>query len=496
MAQQNKIGYPDLPAGFRPFIMDDDKTGQTLVGFVSQSGKITPLFQGSMTDTLTAKAGGGQSGATQLLSGMNRVTTVATAADSVQLPTANFAGLSVTVINAGANQMQVFGNGSDTINGVAGATGISQMQNSVVEYFCPVAGAWVSQGTAAGYSGGLATESAANGVSAAGTTQGTATLLSSLINRITTVGANAGVVLPASAAGLIITVINSGANTLSVYPDTGSTINGLGTNIPTLLPVGQTVTLFCPVAGSWFLTSIPPREVNTAISTVGAGTLTASGLVGSVITRSGSTSAYTDTTDTAANIIAALHGATVGQSWEVTIKNTVNFAETIAAGTGVTLSGQTIIPPNSAGRFLMTYSAAASVTMQGLAITPLTIPLSQVAYNAVSGNTPLTLTAANMAGQNEVYVNLTAALGGAGTVTTDTAANIIAQIPNAQVGQTYKLRIINSSSGAFAWTVAGGTNVTPSGTLTIAQNTWRDFVVTIATATTVTMQSVGTGTQS
>src|SRR5437016_14091493 len=45
---------------------------------------------------------------------------------------------------------------------------------------------------------------------------------------------------------------------------------------------------------------------NTADTTVGAATLTAAEIVGGVITRSGSTAAYTDTTDTAANNIAAL----------------------------------------------------------------------------------------------------------------------------------------------------------------------------------------------
>jgi hypothetical protein len=119
-------------------------------------------------------------------------------------------------------------------------------------------------------------------------------------------------------------------------------------------------------------------------------------------------------------------------------------------------------------------------------------------YNAVSGNTPLTLLAAKIAGAQEVTVNLTAALAGAGTVTTDTAANIIAAIPvtlnGSAVGVSFRLRIINSSSGAFAWTVAGGTGVTITGTATIAQNTWREFIVTVTGAATVTLQSIGTGT--
>jgi hypothetical protein len=108
-------------------------------------------------------------------------------------------------------------------------------------------------------------------------------------------------------------------------------------------------------------------EVNTAITTAGAGTLTAAALVGGVITRSGPTASYTDTTDSAANIIAALPaGAAVGFSWELSIENQTAFAQTIAAGTGVTLSGFTQIGGNCNGRYLATYTGAGAVSLYGL----------------------------------------------------------------------------------------------------------------------------------
>ena len=47
----------------------------------------------------------------------------------------NQAGLTVLVINHGANPMQVFGSGTDTINDVAAATGVSQMQGSMTGVF-------------------------------------------------------------------------------------------------------------------------------------------------------------------------------------------------------------------------------------------------------------------------------------------------------------------------------------------------------------------------
>lgn len=82
----------------------------------------TPQWQ---TNTgITALAGGNRTGAPVLVLGSNEVTTVASGADSVVLPVA-VPGSVVFVVNAGANALQLFANGSDTINGTAGATGIS-----------------------------------------------------------------------------------------------------------------------------------------------------------------------------------------------------------------------------------------------------------------------------------------------------------------------------------------------------------------------------------
>lgn len=101
----------------------------------------------SILDTITAHAAGGQASAVQLVNGWNRVTTVGTAADSVAMPAA-LKGRRVLVINdAGANAMQVFGinGGTDTIDGTAGATGISVAAGHRAVYFCLTAGAWISQ---------------------------------------------------------------------------------------------------------------------------------------------------------------------------------------------------------------------------------------------------------------------------------------------------------------------------------------------------------------
>lgn len=96
----------------------------------------------SSADAITAYAGGGQTNAVGLTAMINRVSTVATAADSVKLPPSEV-GLSITVINgAASNSMQVFGAGTDTINDVATATGVAQAAGKTAVYTCPVAGKW------------------------------------------------------------------------------------------------------------------------------------------------------------------------------------------------------------------------------------------------------------------------------------------------------------------------------------------------------------------
>lgn len=83
------------------------------------------------------------------------------------------------------------------------------------------------------------------------------------------------------------------------------------------------------------------------------------------------------------------------------------------------------------------------------------------------------------------------------TATTDTATNILSAIgPNAYVGMTCMLLYANLSSGTA--TIAAGTGVTTSGTMTVPTAGLRCFILTVtATATpAVTIQgafSIGSG---
>lgn len=202
---------------------------------------------------ITAFAGGGQASATQIVAEVNRITTVATTGDSVKLPSAA-AGLTIMLINAGANPMQVFGLGTDTIDGQAAATGVSQMQNSVVLFVCAVAGSWQTEGLATGFSGSYQTLSAKDGIVAfAGGGQASGTALPAMLNRIVTVVTAAdSVKLPASAPGMTITVTNAAAaNSANVFPATGDQINALGANAAFALAAGKTAEFVCHTAGQW-----------------------------------------------------------------------------------------------------------------------------------------------------------------------------------------------------------------------------------------------------
>ena len=209
---------------------------QQLVGLNGQglSIQIGPgeLLYESASDSLVAHAGGGQSLALALTSEVNRVTTVATSGDSVALPLA-VGGLTILVNNAGANPMQVYGAGTDTINGVATATGVSQMPGSEVIYVCPSAGNWEANGLGTGYFGSLETVSGQVGLTArAGGGQALGTAITAMTAQFSTVGtAGDSATLPLATglptgSVLSITVINNGANSMNVFAPSGSTMNG------------------------------------------------------------------------------------------------------------------------------------------------------------------------------------------------------------------------------------------------------------------------------
>lgn len=65
----------------------------------------------------------------------------------------------------------------------------------------------------------------ATGLTATGTTVSDALQLSAVVNVVATTASSTGVKLPPAEAGAMVTVFNNGANTLTVYALTGSTVD-------------------------------------------------------------------------------------------------------------------------------------------------------------------------------------------------------------------------------------------------------------------------------
>jgi hypothetical protein len=94
-----------------------------------------------------------------------------------------------------------------------------------------------------------------NSISASGTTQGTATLLSKSINIVTSGIANSGVILPVAVPGMRIVVRNSTSNNIYVYPNTGAAIEPTLADFPYTLNATTSMEFFCSQGGSsgqWF----------------------------------------------------------------------------------------------------------------------------------------------------------------------------------------------------------------------------------------------------
>lgn len=95
----------------------------------------------SATNGITAFAGGGQASATAITTDFARVGTVATAGDSVKLPT-SAAGREVCVVNSSTKAIDVFPVTGDAINALAVNLAVRQAAGATVWYTCHVAGTW------------------------------------------------------------------------------------------------------------------------------------------------------------------------------------------------------------------------------------------------------------------------------------------------------------------------------------------------------------------
>jgi hypothetical protein len=315
--------------------------------------------------------------------------TLTAQANGIQLPKA-VSGLDIIVENHSGTALQVYGFGTDTIDDVAYATGVTQMDSSVVIFTSYESGKWYSNGLATGYaknpSGGsvLETVQSLDALTAAGNAISNALPLTAGINTVSSVSANTGVNLPASAPGLQITVINAGTLPLLVYPANAeaasATINGGAAGSSISLFPGVTATFNCTATNAW--TTQPSTTKMAAYNTIASATsltLTAAAVTGGAASVdcaiTGSTAITTLALPTAAAIVAALHSPTVGTSYRLRLINQTSTTTSALTGnttTGtVTVSGTTVTIPSTGWReFVVTVTvvgATPTVTIQSVA---------------------------------------------------------------------------------------------------------------------------------
>lgn len=106
--------------------------------------RLSGFLERSYTNGITAFAGGGQASATQLLTDLNRVPTVATAGDSVKLPDA-VVGRSIFVKNAhAANSLNVFPKTGESINALGANAAFAVAAGKSAHFYCVLTGQWDS----------------------------------------------------------------------------------------------------------------------------------------------------------------------------------------------------------------------------------------------------------------------------------------------------------------------------------------------------------------
>ena len=107
----------------------------------------------------------------------------------------------------------------------------------------------------------------------------------------------------------------------------------------------------------------PKTKTKAAIALADAdATLTAAQMIDSGIFTITPTVARALTTDTAANLVAAMTGYQVGTWFDIIVVNLAAFDVTLVGGVGVTLSGKAVIN-NVSGTWRVRFDSASAVTI-------------------------------------------------------------------------------------------------------------------------------------
>jgi hypothetical protein len=442
-------------------------TGGTSGGNVSINGGLTTSGSGgyvvlstgatSLTERLRILANGawsiGTGGAATGTSGQLLTSTGATTAPTWQSP-----AVSVTSNVATANQT--------TVSGATGAVTIG------------LASVLIAPGSLQ-ITTSLQT-SATNSITAAGTTQGTGTVLTTDYAVVTTTASGTGVVLPAGLAGRTVRVTNRGANALLVYPASGAQIDALGSNVAISVIVNGTLQINAISATQWYTVSNTSAGGSGTVTSV---TVTQPG-AGITVTNSGVAQTPAATSTIAlANDLAAVEGLattgiavrtaadtwttrTLGSGTNITVTNadgvagapSIALSGTVGVGNGGT--GVTTTPTN--GQLLVgngtTYTVATLGVSTGISITAgagtLTINNTGVTSNVATAN-QTTVSAATGA----VTVGLSSTLVAPGSLQITTSLQSSATNSITAAGTTQGTGTVLTTDYAVVTTTASGTGV-------------------------------------
>jgi len=343
--------------------LNDVLTGGTPVADLSVVNLTTTAPQNIDTNTgITAFAGGGQGSATQLTGQFNDVTTVATAGDSVKLLAAAN-GLGQIVKNSGVTGLDVFPATGDSINGLSANTAIR---------IPPGATMWLQAIDATTWEGNQVTFlpfTSTGAITAfSGGGQGSAVLLTSILNRIgTCAAAGDSVKLPAAVAGTMVRVRNDGSFYASVFPSSGETIDGLAANTSISCPTGTDVIFYCEVAGAWESSKLVlPTAKRTGGTLAGPATFAGGDLTGAALNvfHNVEETPGTLTTRSATQMFDDNPYARVGLTFVIRILNQASaLTMTIAAGSGVTGLTGAAITSGAYNEYLFTHTSRTAATM-------------------------------------------------------------------------------------------------------------------------------------
>lgn len=172
------------------------------------------------------------------------------------------------------------------------------------------------------------------GLTAAGTTQGTALALdpTKQFFNVSACAAGAGVQLPVGKAGSEVIIQNSAAAACLIYPQSTGVINSLAANVAYSLSVGATVSFLSSNGLSWSSTSTVAASSGSGINALSTMTVTAT----ATLLPSNSGSTIFIPTAAAAITLSLPTVLTAGMFFDIMVSGTtLANAVTIAAGSAI-----------------------------------------------------------------------------------------------------------------------------------------------------------------